>query len=141
MPEPFPGGELEALAEALADPLYEIVAHLAQGPIGQQTQPVDLATLVECTFPGYAAIPLVNTLDKAWEQDGYGEMSPIKLEFTAGAIVTPQRVTHVYYTHRYNGQAWSLLSAVAFDHPITVALPGDIVALECAVGCLATAGE
>lgn len=140
MPEPIPGGNLEALADALADPLLQIVAHLAQGPIGQQAIPVSLIGLQECTFPGYAPIPLTADLDTAWETDSYGEMGPQRLQFIAGAVVVPQRVSHIYYTYQHDNDAPSLLSCVAFDNPITVDTPGQVLEFDAVLGCLETLG-
>lgn len=139
--EPIPGGNLEALADALSDPLFEIVAHLAKGPIGQQSSPLALVNLVECDFPGYAPITLVSNLDTAWEEEGYGEMSSQRIEFIAGAVVVPQRVTHIYYTYKYADNAPSLQSVVAFDNPLTVSTPGQVLAFEATVGCVEVLGD
>ena len=136
--EPIPGGNLEALVDALGDPLFQIVAHLAKGPIGQQAAPVSLATLVEADFPGYAPITLVADLENATEQEGYGELSPQRLEWTAGLVVVPQRITHVYYTYKYGDNAHSLQSVVAFDNPLTIDTPGQIINLEATVVCVET---
>lgn len=134
--DPTPGGALDLLSQQLADPLYKIVAHLAKGPIGAQDVPNTLSALVEADFPGYAPILVSPDLESAWEESNYGEMSPFRLHFEAGAIVTPQQVTHIYYTGQYGAGAVSLVSCVPFDAPVSFAAPGDSFEVDALVGNL-----
>lgn len=131
---PTPGGQLEAVSTALADPLFVIVARLAKGPTANQDDPIVLADLIEADFPGYAPVTLTADLSDPVDLDGFGEMTPQQIDFTVGAIVTSQRITHIYYTKTYNGAGTSLVSAVAFDVPIIVDRPGQELNFLAAVG-------
>jgi hypothetical protein len=116
--EPTPGGQLADIYEGMTDPLLSMVARLAKGPIGQPNQTIVLADLVEADFPGYAAVPLVADLENAFETDGYGELSPQRVIFNVGTLVTPQQLTHIYVTKTYDGGGLSLVMAVPFTTPI-----------------------
>lgn len=118
--EPTPGGQLEAIYNEMADPALVMVARLAKGPLGESEESVDLTTLVEADFPGYAPVVLTPDLTDAWEEDGYGELSPQIVVFNVGTLVTAQLITHLYVTKTYNGAALSLVMAVPFAQPILV---------------------
>lgn len=124
---PTPGDALDQLNLMVTDPLFLIVARLAKGPTGIDNDTFILSDMVEADFPGYAPIPLTANLSQAFEKAGYGELSPQALEWIVGAIVTPQTITHVYYTKTYNGGGQSLVAAVAFDNPISLTIPGQAV--------------
>ncbi len=134
---PTPGGVLDQLNQVLTDPQTVILAHLAKGPIDNLSAPVDLGTLVEADFPGYAALPVVPNLDDGWENDTYGEYSPLELLWTVGAGATPQFITHVYYTGTYAGGAPILLSAIPFPNPLLVTKEGEEIRLDATVGAVA----
>lgn len=135
---PTPGSPLDDLATQVADPLLQIVARLAKAPIGQQGAPLSLATLVECDFPGYAPVPIVTNLELAYDAPDYGEMTPVVAHFETGAIVTPQRITHIYYTKTYNGANAGFLSGVAFNTPLIADTPGQGFDFEVRLGAIAT---
>lgn len=115
---PTPGGTLDELNQMVSDPLFQIVARLAKGPTGSNNDDFVLADMVEADFPGYAPIPLTASLANALDVEGLGELTPQHLQWITGAIVTPQTITHVYYTKTYNGGGLSLVAAVAFENPI-----------------------
>lgn len=131
---PTPGSCLERVATAVADPLRTIVAHLAKGPTDYSGEAVLLADLVEADFPGYAPIEVRPDLVNAVEGDTYGFMSPVVLHFEAGNIVTPQAITHIYYTMSVDGVNGGLLSVVPFDNPQVLRAPGDSLEFECNIG-------
>lgn len=139
--DPVPGGALDQLNTYLADPAYSIVAHLAQGPTLPPGNTVVQTALVECNFPGYAAVPVQPDLSTAVDTTGYGEMSPVRLHFEAGAIVTPQLATHIYYTAQYGSGAVTLLSAVQFINPVMFALPGDFFEVDAIVNSIVVPGS
>lgn len=131
---PTPGSPLDDVATIVADPLAVIVARLAKGPIGAPDDPLDLATLVECDFPGYAPVRLQPTLDVAYDQPDYGEMTPVNVHFETGAIVTAQQITHIYYTSVYNGGTAVLLGGNAFTEPLIADTLGQGFDFECRIG-------
>lgn len=130
---PTPGLELAEIDAMMADPLFQIVARLAKGPADSQDNAIALADLVECDFPGYAPIPLTLNLDEAVDEIGLGALSPQRIEWIAGTIVTAQYITHIYYTKTYNGAGVSLVSAIAFDNPIPVVVTSQQIAFEATV--------
>jgi hypothetical protein len=131
--EPTPGGQLADVFEGLSDPLFTIVARLAKGPRGAPDATVVLADLVEADFVGYAPITLTADLENAWEEDGYGELSPQLLQFNVGAIEAAQQLTHLYFTKTYDGGDPSLVSVIPFNVPFFISEPDTTFELECTV--------
>ena len=136
--EPTPGGQLEALVLRLADPTVQIVARLAKAPIGVPEAQVVLADLVEADFPGYAAVPLVANLDDAIDEETYGELSPQVVGFDVGAIVTPQRLSHLYVTAKKGDGPVSLLTVISFTNPVNVWLAGQRLEFEIGLAAIET---
>lgn len=118
--EPTPGGPLAEIYEGLSDPDFVMVARLAKGPIGQPDATVLLADLVEADFPGYAPVTLMADLEEAWEEEGYGELSPQIVQFTSGTLLAPQAITHLYVTKTYAGEDASLVMAIPFTEPFYI---------------------
>lgn len=133
---PTPGGVLEEVYQKMTDPNFVMVARLAKGPRDQSDQTVDLATLVEADFPGYLPITLTPDLEDAFDDVHYGELSPFRLSFVAGAIVTPQLITHVYVTKTYEGAGLSLVQAVPFVNPLIVDTEGQEIEFDLTVGAV-----
>lgn len=127
MPTPTPGGQLADLKAMFDDPLFSMVAHLASSPNFGSLDVLQLSDLVECNFAGYAAVPLVPTIDNSIDEVGYGEMDPVSVEFIAGAGVAPQTVTAVYVTKEYNGENKTLASIIFFDRAIEISEVGQVV--------------
>lgn len=136
---PTPGQPLAALSTALADATVQIVACLAKGPIDAQFSAIRLADLVEANFPGYARVPLVAGLADPIDEVEYAEFDPQTIEFVAGAIVSPQTITHIYYLKLINGVSPELLSAVAFDEPLIVNAPGQHFPFDVVIRGIKTA--
>lgn len=118
--EPTPGGPLAQVLETMLLPDFVMVARLAKGPIGQPADTVLLADLVEADFPGYAPVTLTADTEEAWEQEGYGELSPQSAQFMTGTIVAPQALSHLYVTKTWAGAGLSLAMCIAFTEPFTV---------------------
>lgn len=117
---PTPGGVCDRLNTMLSDPLFSIVARLAKAPSAANVDGVLLSELVECDFPGYAAVPLTPKIDDPVDEAHYGEIDSQRITFTVGAITVPQVITHLYVTKTYNGTGATLVMAVAFPEPIIV---------------------
>lgn len=139
--EPTPGGPLAAVLEGMLDPAFVMVARLAKGPIGVPELSLALGDLVEADFPGYAPVVLTADLEHAWEMDGYGELSPIIAQFVVGALVTPQRLTHVYVTKTYEGADPSLVVAVPFTQDYWVNTPNTTLEFDVSIGGVETPDE
>lgn len=137
--EPLAGGPLAHLVETMADPLLEIVARLAKGPTSILDAPIALADLVECDFAGYAPIPLTATLNEAVDDPYYAEADSQSLQWVVGAISAVQPIVGLYYTSRYNGGAWGLVTAVPFDEPMQAYYQGQLIAFEASLVNIKTA--
>lgn len=131
--EPIPGGQLADITTALADPLFQIVARLAKGPRDAQDKPMALATMEEADFPGYVPVVVTGDAVNQWEQEGYAEMGPQVIRFEAGNGITAQFITHLYYTKTYNGAEPSIVGGTAFDAPILIDRPGQVMEFDCTV--------
>lgn len=118
--EPTPGGKLEELYALMTNPDVQIVARLAQAPIVTDPDIIILADLTECNFPGYTPVPLTASLADADEDVGAAVINGIGVDFEAGTIVTPQRVTALYFTAQVTGQALRLVSVILFPSPLIV---------------------
>ena len=136
--EPTPGGPLEAILEGMLDEDFVMVARLAKGPIGQPDATVLLADLVEADFPGYAPVTLTADLDEAWEMEGYGELSPQVASFEVGALVTPQRLSHLYVTKTYEGLNPSLALVIPFTEPLVIREPNATIEFDIGIAGVVT---
>lgn len=108
MPVITPDASVELMA-FLTNPLRKIVARLAKNSIPDDLPALDISTIVECDFPGYAPI---TGLEWAVDPDAQSDIAQARtqaLEFEAGAIVVPQIATLVYVTHQFNEGATELL--------------------------------
>jgi len=63
----------------------------------------DVTDYTECTFPGYAGIPLAGWSAAALNASNKAETELPMQVFTAGVIVTPQDVYGVYVTYNVDG--------------------------------------
>ena len=118
-------GEIENLATFLADPLRQIIAHLATNPIAGLSDTPELVDLVEADFDGYAPVLITHwTPDPTSEEDLAVSIADA-CEFTSGPAVVPQTVTMLYITQIYNGGAPSLWKIFPLDPALTFALPNQ----------------
>lgn len=58
----------------------------------------DVTDYTECTFPGYADVPLNSWTSPTINVDGKAEISMTEQLFTAGSIVTPENIYGIYVT-------------------------------------------
>lgn len=137
--EPLAGGPLAHLVETMADPLLEIVARLAKGPTSILDAPVALADLVECDFVGYAPIRLTAGLNEAVDDPFYAEADSQSLQWIVGAINATQPIVGLYYTSRYNGGAWGLVTLVPFDEPFSAYYESQLIAFDASLVNIKTA--
>lgn len=93
-------GELAVLVDWLDEPTRHIVAHLAQNFIGDDAETIQLADLIECTFPGYAPIEIDEWDPIDFEDDLYGEAASGELEWNADDDIARQNICVAYLTIR-----------------------------------------
>lgn len=119
-------GALANLMTFLQDPTNVIVAHLAQNNISSEKDDVVLADFVECTFPGYAPIPLTNFTPYLLGTDAYGEADSDPLAWVATTITVPQPISAVYLTIAQGGAPAALLQPIIFPEPSLIAASGEV---------------
>jgi hypothetical protein len=134
---PTPGGMLDQLTNIIADPALTILIHLAQSPMPDNSAPVDLTTLVECNFPGYAPVAWQSDPNSQVDDDNYGEQWSTPAVWVAGAIVAPQIATCLYITSFKTGGAPQLMGPpTVFGTPYTFDTPGQTFTQTPVLGLL-----
>ncbi|MBV9075163.1 MAG: hypothetical protein JOZ10_16175 [Acidobacteria bacterium] len=124
MPPPATPGEI--LIADLTAPGTHIVAHLAKDFSFDPDVQADLAALVECDFPGYAAVPITDWADVLPGNPDVAEVVSAPCEFVAGdAITSPQQAKAVYITGEKTGEGLTLMQLVILDPPFVFVNPND----------------
>lgn len=118
-------GEIENLANFLADPLRQIIAHLAVNPIAGLSDTPILSELVEASFDGYATVNITHWNPDPTSESDLAASVADACEFTSGPNVVPQTVTILYLTQIYNGGAPSLWQVFPLDPAVTFTAPNQ----------------
>lgn len=99
--------EEETLQAFLDDPLRQIVVRLGTNAISGFAEEPDITTFQECTFPGYAPLPLAAadfSMDPTNEPDCAQAIA--EAHFESGDAVTAAEVVTCYIVQQtYNGGA------------------------------------
>ena len=126
MPEPTPG---ELLIATLTPPNATIIARLAKSVTAYGDDGINLNNIVECDFPGYAPIVLID-----WEDvdpgsvDGVQVLSAV-IQFQPLNLITPQAAVAFYLTISAGSpQETGLYKIELFDN--TFVFDADNVVLE-----------
>lgn len=124
MPDTLTGESLN-LATILADPTNVIVAHLAQNASALDAEVIDLTGLVECNFPGYAPVQIIDPDVFETGDDYRGEAVSDPIVFSASdELVTPQNVTAFYLTWQVGSGAATLWRCYPLKEPFVFDVPG-----------------
>lgn len=132
----MPNAQTALLVPLLNGPTLPMVLHAAKSPIPDDAVDVLLADIVECDFPGYAAIPLTGFDETVNDFADVGEALTDVLEFTpSDALVNAQPIFFYYITRHPPGHAVQLMQVVNLPVPIDVSVPGKPIQLQVRAMC------
>lgn len=128
MPDPT---QSDLLATVVNDPTVPMVLHASKNPIPDDAGSLDLATLVECDFPGYAPVTL-DTFAPTYNDDPtIGDCLTDVIRFEASdALVTPQTIWFVYVTRHPAGQPAQLMRVFGLDNPFEMNEPNKAFEIQ-----------
>lgn len=108
----------ELLANVVNDPTVPMVLHASKNPIPDESVALDLSTIVECDFPGYAPVTLDSFAPTLNDEPTIGDCLTELIRFEASeALVTPQMIWFLYITRHPAGQAVQLMRVFGLDEP------------------------
>lgn len=117
----------EQMATFTLDPLRVIVAHLAKNTIDPAYPDLALADLVECDFPGYAAVQIDTWHPEMDNEDDLACCKSDLISFQTGNVLVPQRATIFYVTKVYDGGAPELFHLEYLDEGKVIFRAGQTI--------------